>query len=177
MIDVISRLCPLVAVILWPMCRNTGMPCRRHRTRHPTPSQFTDTGPTSRCAIHWFGTSHWNTQVPNLMSWVWPDSVILRRPSTHSAKAHIYDAVVMAVSQKLGRKCTVPPPPSLEPGTCGRGALILVYVYMYVLMNVCMYVSSSGNYKVKGVTHDIITWKHFWNEKPEMSPLRTMGLV
>ena len=53
----------LVAVVLWPKCCHTEMPCRRHRTRHPTPSQYTDTGPTFRCAIHWYGTSHWNTQL------------------------------------------------------------------------------------------------------------------
>ena len=59
---------PETAVVLWPMCCHTGMPCHRHRTWHPTPSQFTDTGPTCRCAIHWCGTSHWNTQLPILMS-------------------------------------------------------------------------------------------------------------
>ena len=50
----------LAAVVHWPMCWHTGMPCRRHRTRHPTPSQYTDMGPTCRCPIHWCGTSHWN---------------------------------------------------------------------------------------------------------------------
>ena len=34
------------------MCCHTEMPSRRHRTRHPTPSKYTDTGPTCRCAIH-----------------------------------------------------------------------------------------------------------------------------
>ena len=34
------------------MCCHTGMPCLRHRTGHPTPSQYTDTGPTCRCAVH-----------------------------------------------------------------------------------------------------------------------------
>ena len=28
------------------------MSCRRHSTSQPTPSQYTDTGPTSGCAIH-----------------------------------------------------------------------------------------------------------------------------
>ena len=51
---------------------HTEMPCRRHRTRHPTSSQYTDTGLTCRCAIHWCGTSHWNTQLPILMSWTRP---------------------------------------------------------------------------------------------------------
>ena len=70
-------------VVLWPMCCHTGMPCRRHMTWHPTPSQYTYTGPTCRFAIHWCGTSHWNTQLPILMSWVRPDQEILPRPSTH----------------------------------------------------------------------------------------------
>ena len=68
------------------MCCHTEMPCRRHRTRHPTPSQYTDTGPTCRCAIHRCGTSHWNTQLPILMSWVRPDREILPRPSTHTSE-------------------------------------------------------------------------------------------
>ena len=38
--------------------------------------------PTCRCAIHWCGTSHWNTQLPILMSWVRPDREILPRPSS-----------------------------------------------------------------------------------------------
>ena len=82
--EVITRRCLLVAVVLWQICCHTGMPCRRHRTWHPTPSQYTDTGPTCRCAIHRCGTSHWNTQLPILMSWVRPDREILPRPSTHT---------------------------------------------------------------------------------------------
>ena len=70
--EVIWQQCLLVAVVLWPMCCHTGMPCRRHRTWHPTPSQYTDTRPTCHCAIHWCGTSHWNTELPILMSWVMP---------------------------------------------------------------------------------------------------------
>ena len=68
------------------MCCHTEMPCRRHRTQHPTPSQYTDTGPTCRCAIHRCGTSHWNTQLPIFMSWVRPDREILPRPSTHTSE-------------------------------------------------------------------------------------------
>ena len=33
----------LVAMVLWPMCCRTEMPCRRHRIWHPTSSQYTDT--------------------------------------------------------------------------------------------------------------------------------------
>ena len=50
---VISRRCPLVAVV--PMtalkCCLTETPCHGHGTWHPTPSQYTDTGPTCRCAF------------------------------------------------------------------------------------------------------------------------------
>ena len=84
--EVISWRCLLVAVLLWPMCYHTRMPCRRHRTWHPTPSQYTDTGPTCRCAIHWCVTSHWNTQLPILMFWVRPDQEILLQPPIHTSK-------------------------------------------------------------------------------------------
>ena len=55
----------------------------RHGIWHPAPSQYTDTGPTCRCAIHGCGTSHWNTQLPILMSWVRPDQEIIPRPSIY----------------------------------------------------------------------------------------------
>ena len=45
-----------------------------------------------------------NSQLPILMSWVRPDRKILPRPSTHTANAQIYDAVMVVVSQRLGRK-------------------------------------------------------------------------
>ena len=56
--DVIWLRCVLIAVVLRSMCCHTRIPCHRYRTWHPTPSQYTDTGPTCRCAIHWCGTSH-----------------------------------------------------------------------------------------------------------------------
>ena len=58
--EVISRRCQLVAVVLWPMYCHTDMPCRRHRTRHPTPSHFNypDTRSTCLCTIHWCGKSY-----------------------------------------------------------------------------------------------------------------------
>ena len=77
------------------------MPCGRDRIWHPTQSQYTVTGPTCRCAIHWCGTSHWNTQLPILMSWVRPDREIFLRPSTHTSER---DAVKVIISWKLGRK-------------------------------------------------------------------------
>ena len=115
--EVISRRCLLVAVVLWPMCCHTGMPCRRHRTWHPTPSQYTDTGPTCRCAIHWCGTLHWKPQLPILMSWVWPDREILPRPSTHEANVQL---LLLSWWQSVWSSVeSVPYPPGLEPGTCG----------------------------------------------------------
>ena len=56
--EVLLRRCILVVVALWPMCCHTGMPCRRRRTWHSILLQYTDTGPTCHCAIHWCGTSH-----------------------------------------------------------------------------------------------------------------------
>ena len=56
------------------------------KSLHSTPSQYTDTWPTCRYAIHWCGTSHWNTQLPILMSWVRPDREILPRPSKHTSE-------------------------------------------------------------------------------------------
>ena len=76
-----------VGVVLWPMCCHTGTPCRRYRTWHPTPSQYTDTGPICRCAIHWCGTSHWNTQPPifSHTQWVSVTLAIRLRPSSLSS--------------------------------------------------------------------------------------------
>ena len=48
-----------------------------------------------------------NTQLPILMSRVRPHREILPPSSTHTANTQVYDAVMVAVSQKLGRKCTV----------------------------------------------------------------------
>ena len=58
--------------------------------------------------FHWCGTSHWNTQLPILMSRVRPDLEILPRPSTHTSKTQLYDAVTVVVSRKIGRKWTIP---------------------------------------------------------------------
>ena len=41
------------------------------------------------------------------MSWVRPDWEILPRPNTHTSDAQLYDAVMVVVSRKLGRKCLV----------------------------------------------------------------------
>ena len=42
------------------------------------------------------------------MSWVRPYPEIFSRPSTHTSKHSLYDAGMVVVSQKLGRKCTIP---------------------------------------------------------------------
>ena len=85
------------------------MPQTQDMKSHPVTVGYTDTGPTCRCAINWCGTPHYNTQLTILMIWVRRDRYILPRPSTHTpANAQMYDAVVVVVSQKLGRKCTVP---------------------------------------------------------------------
>ena len=39
-------------------CCHTGMPCCRHRTWHPTLSQYRDMRLTCRSAIHWCGMLH-----------------------------------------------------------------------------------------------------------------------
>ena len=72
------------------MCCHTGMPCPRHRTWHPTPWQKTDKGLTYHYANHWCGTSHWNTQLSILMSWVRPDREILPNLPNTPAKAQLW---------------------------------------------------------------------------------------
>ena len=107
--QVISWLCLLVAVVPWPMCCHTEIPWPRHRTWHPNPSQYTDTGPTCRCAICWCWTSCWNAQLFILMSWVPPDWEFLPDLPHTLEYAQLYDAGMVVVSQKLSRKCTVLP--------------------------------------------------------------------
>ena len=79
------------------------MPQTQDMTPPPPPSQYTDTVPICRCTIgiHRRGTSHWNTQLPILMSWVRPDREISfpDLPQT-PANAHLYDAGMVVVSRK-----------------------------------------------------------------------------
>ena len=98
--EIISRQCLLVAVIL----PHRNMPHHRHRTWHPAPAEYTDTGPTYRCVAHWCGTSHWNTQLPILMSWVRPDRETFR---DLLGNAQLYDVVMVVVSLNLGKKYRV----------------------------------------------------------------------
>ena len=58
----------------------------------------------SLCYPVWCGTSHWNTQLPILMSWVRPDREILPRPSTHTPANAQLDVVMVVNSRKLSRK-------------------------------------------------------------------------
>ena len=50
------------------LCCHTEIPCRRQSTWQPTPSQYTDTRPTS----------NWNTHLPILMSWLRPGPTIIK---------------------------------------------------------------------------------------------------
>ena len=110
---VISRRCLLVAVVLWPMCCHTGMWYRKQRTWHPTLSQYTFTGVNLSLCYLLMGniilehtTSHSNALGQ-------PRSIHSSATfHTHSNRL-VYDAVMVVVSQMLGRKCT-----SFEPGTC-----------------------------------------------------------
>ena len=56
------------------MCCHTGMPCLRHKTWQPTPSEYSETWPTCGCAIHWCGTQHWNITAThfNVLDKTWP---------------------------------------------------------------------------------------------------------
>ena len=67
------------------------------QTQDMTPHPVT----SCHCAIHWCGTSHGNSQLLILMSF-------LPQHSTHTANAQLFYAGMMVVGQKLGRKCTVP---------------------------------------------------------------------
>ena len=58
---------------------------------------------TCRCAIHWCGMSHWNIQLPILMSWVRPDLEVLPDLPHTTANAQL-DAVMVVISRKLARK-------------------------------------------------------------------------
>ena len=72
--EVIMRRCLLVTVVLWPT-----QECYAADTRHDTPSRHSIQA-QGQC-----GTSHWNTQLLFLMSWVRPDREILPRPSTDTS--------------------------------------------------------------------------------------------
>ena len=78
------------------------MPCRRHRTWHPTPSQDTVTGLTCR-AVHWWWMSHKlyseKPQLTILMSWILLDWDVFPRLSTLAANVH-FKAILVAYREK-----------------------------------------------------------------------------
>ena len=115
------------------MCCNTGIPWRRQRTWHSTPSQLTDTGrdtPPSHSIQtqditpnpvtvnrHMADLSLWYILIIDVERHTWKhNNPILYLGSNPIGKsfpdlprhaAQFHDAI-MVVSQKLGRKCTVP---------------------------------------------------------------------
>ena len=98
-----------------PLSWHSEMPRRRHETWHPSPSQYTDTEPTCRCAIHFCVEPHWKAQLPKFKSWVWPGQ--RRTFLTCCARSGLYYYM-------LSRQCTVRSPeerlpyqPGIEPGS------------------------------------------------------------
>ena len=71
-VGVIWRRCLFVAVVLWPMCCHTRIPCRRHITWHSTLSQYTDTGPTCRYPLLWNVTLEYTATHFNVLGWTPP---------------------------------------------------------------------------------------------------------
>ena len=85
------------------MCCHTGLSCHRHRTWHPILSQY-------RYRVVSIDVEH-ITGIHNYPFYcLGSDPIGKSFPvlSTHAVNAHLYDAVMVVVSQKLGRKCTVP---------------------------------------------------------------------
>ena len=110
-----QRRCLLVPGPLWTIELALWMPRRRHETWHPSPSQYTDTEPTCRCAIHFCVEPHWKLQLPKFKSWVWPGQ--RRTFLTCCTRSGLYYYM-------LSRQCTVRSPeerlpyqPGIEPGS------------------------------------------------------------
>ena len=91
----------LVAVILCPLCCHTRMPCRREGTA----PQYTDAGTTCRCPIDVERPiGRHDCPFYNLESDT-TENTFLDHPC--AANSPLYDAAVVALSQKLGSTCTV----------------------------------------------------------------------
>ena len=90
-------------VILWPMCCHTGIPCSRHRTWHPNPSQYTDTWSTCHTLIHSYQflclgsnptgksfciTRHWTIPCSHQRRAVWMGFVNFLFSKKHAHKEH-----------------------------------------------------------------------------------------
>ena len=123
---VILRQCLLVTLVLWPMCCHTGMPCHTQRTWYPTPSQYTDTGTTCRCVIHWCGTSHWNILLP-----IWISDLTF-----HTHQWTLNFIMLLWWWSVRSSVESVPYPLSLEPRTCG--------VRIIYPINHALYLNSKG---------------------------------
>ena len=97
----------------------TGTPCHRHRTWHSTPSQYTDTGPTCHCAIHWCRMSHWNAQLPIFIVLDktrsgHPSPTFHTRQQTHNFMMLLWWLSVKSLVESVPYTHWV-----LWPGTCG----------------------------------------------------------
>ena len=99
------------------MCCNTGMPCSRYRTWHPTLSMDTETGLTCRFDIHWHGKLHWKLQLPVLMSWVWHKKYFPTFSHTKPTLNYMMLSWWQSVRSLLG-SVPYPPPPESQIGTC-----------------------------------------------------------
>ena len=106
--EVLSRRCLLVAVILWPMCFHTGMPCHRHRIWHPTHHSIQTRGRRPVVVLSIDVERHTGIHYPFQClgsDQIGKSFLDLQYTPTNT---QLYDAVVVTVSQKLGRKCTIP---------------------------------------------------------------------
>ena len=153
--------CLLEAVSIWPLCCHIGMSCHRHRTWHPTPSHYTDTGPTCRCAIHWCVTPHWNKQLPILMTWVWTNRDTFPQSSTHKANARN----ILSWCHSMRSSVETIPPQSLEPGTgIWSYRIVKNNFFVKIMQLISCFVGIKVPYLFqlkKKNNHDI--WMNFWS--------------
>ena len=78
---------------------------RKQHVKCGPPADRLDCSTSTKMASHPCGGTIANT-VRVFTARVRPVRDILPRPSTHVINAQLYDAVMVALSQKLGRKCT-----------------------------------------------------------------------
>ena len=123
------------AVVRWPMCCHTWMPCRRHATWHPTLSQYTSQ-PVVVIPINVERLTEIHNY-PFVGSWVRPDRDILPDLPQLEANAPFNDAVSVVVRQKLGWNCTRqvlnPGPVVYEPITPSARLQLFLDKYCRVL--------------------------------------------
>ena len=129
------------------MCCNTGMPCRRYRTWHPTLSMDTETGLTCRFDIHWHGKLHWKLQLPVLMSWVWHKKYFPTFSHTKPTLNYMMLSWWQSVRSLLG-SVPYPPPPSRKSGhvLCESIMLFtrpqLLLFFIFVQNKICLPLTS-----------------------------------